>query len=363
MLSGLALVLLVLGLVAVSSASISYAELHFGNRWHHAQRHGFYLLVAATAAAAVFRLPMRFWFASAWLWLLLSMALLALVLVPGVGRDINGSQRWLPLGPLTLQPSELVKASIILFMSAYLVRQQEAVRTQWLGILKPLFVLGPIAVLLLFEPDLGATVMIMGTAFGLLFLGGMRLSHLGVLMLLSGAGLAVLILRAPYRLQRLIAYTDPWSDPHGAGFQVIQSLIAFGRGEWFGVGLGNSVQKLLYLPEAHTDFVFSVWAEETGFVGASLLIALLFTLVLRIAQVGRRAAQHNNAFAAYLCFGVAILFTGQAFINMGASAGLLPPKGLTLPLVSYGGSALVVSCCLLALVLRVAREYPAEVRS
>jgi cell division protein FtsW len=354
--------LMLLGLVAISSASIGYAELHFANRWHHAQRHLLYLLLAAMAAVVVYRLPTAFWYRSAWLWLLLSLALLALVLVPGVGRNVNGSQRWLPLGPLTLQPSELVKATTVLFLSAYLVRQEQAVRTQWRGILRPMLVLGLIALLLLFEPDLGATVMIMGTAFGLLFLGGMRLGHLAVLVLLSGVGLVALILVAPYRLQRLIAYTDPWSDPYGSGFQLIQSLIAFGRGEWFGVGLGNSVQKLFYLPEAHTDFVFSIWAEETGFVGASLLIILMLTLVLRIARVGQRAVQSGDLFAAYLCFGVAILFTGQSFINMGASAGLLPTKGLTLPLVSYGGSALITSCCLLALVLRVAREHPPQVR-
>ena len=354
--------LALLGLVAITSASIGFAEQAFGNPWYHAQRHLFYLLVSLACAAMVYRLPSAFWYHSAWFWLVLSLALLALVLVPGVGKDVNGSQRWLPMGPFTLQPSELVKGSSILFLSGYLVRQEAAVRQQWQGFLRPMLVLGVVAVLLLFEPDFGATVIVLGTAFGLLFLAGMKLLHFFTVVALSVLGLAGLIVTAPYRLQRLTAYTDPWADPYGSGFQLVQSLIAFGRGEWFGVGLGNSVQKLFYLPEAHTDFVFSIWAEETGFVGALALLLLVLLLVLRIAAIGRAAARAGDAFAAYVCYGVALMFAGQAFINMGASCGLLPTKGLTLPFISYGGSALVMSFCLLAIVLRIESERRAGVR-
>ena len=363
LLAGLALALVLIGLVAIASASVGYADARFGNPWHHAQRHAGYCLASLLTALVVYRLPTRFWYDSAGLWLLLSLALLALVLVPGVGKSVNGSQRWLPLGPLTVQPSELVKGTSVLFLAGYLVRQQSAVRSQWQGFLRPMLVLGVIALLLLFEPDFGATVIVLGTAFGMLFLAGMKLLHLFIVIGLSLFGLLALILSAPYRLQRLTAYTDPWADPFGAGFQLIQSLIAFGRGEWFGVGLGNSVQKLFYLPEAHTDFVFSIWAEETGFLGAAALLGLLLALILRIGVIGRAAARAGDGFGAYLCFGVALIFAGQAFINTGASSGLLPTKGLTLPLVSYGGTALLTSCCLLAMVLRVERDLRPAARS
>ena len=352
----LALSLLAIGLIAISSASVGYAEASYGNMWHHTQRHVIYLGIAAFAGAFCFALPTVFWYRTAWLWLLLSSLLLILVLVPGIGKNVNGSQRWLILGPLTLQPSELAKASMILFVSGYIVRQGRALQDSWQGFLRPLLVLGLIAVLLLAEPDFGATVILLATAFGMLFLAGMRLGHLALIVAATGVLGVLLIRAAPYRLQRLIAYTDPWADPYGSGFQLIQSLIAFGRGEWFGVGLGNSVQKLFYLPEAHTDFVFSIWAEETGFFGALVLILLFLGLVLRLFHLGRRALELRQPFAAYLCFGVALMFSGQAFVNMGVSSGLLPTKGLTLPLVSYGGTSVITSCALLGMVLRVGAE-------
>jgi cell division protein FtsW len=365
MLVGLSLSLLLIGLVAISSASVGYAEATYGNMWHHSLRHMVYLFLALIAGAVCYRVPIDFWYRSSWLWLLLSSLLLILVLVPGVGKNVNGSQRWLALGPLTLQPSELAKASMILFLSGYLLRQGKALQESWQGFLRPLIILGLVAVLLLAEPDFGAVVIMLATAFGMLFLAGMRLTHLGLIIAATGVLGALLIQAAPYRLQRLIAYTDPWADPYGSGFQLIQSLIAFGRGEWLGVGLGNSVQKLFYLPEAHTDFVFSIWAEETGFVGALVLICLFLALVLRIFQLGRQAQEAREFFAAYLCFGVALMFSGQAFVNMGVSAGLLPTKGLTLPLISYGGTSLITACALIAIVLRVAheRQQPARRRA
>lgn len=352
----LALSLLSVGLVAISSASVSYSEAHYGNMWHHTLRHGVYLLLALAVAVACYRVPTSVWYRSGWLWLLLSSLLLILVLIPGIGKDVNGSQRWLAFGPITLQPSELAKSAMVFYLAGYLVRQQDVVRQYWLGFLRPLVVLALIALLLLAEPDFGATVIILATALGMLFLAGVRLLHFGAIFLGCVALLAALIQIAPYRLQRMITYTDPWADPYGAGFQLIQSLIAFGRGEWLGVGLGNSVQKLFYLPEAHTDFVFSIWAEETGFIGALTLIGLFVALILRIFWVGREAQRAGEEFAAYLCYGVALMFSGQAFINMGVSAGLLPTKGLTLPLISYGGTSLICSCALLAVVLRVEAE-------
>jgi cell division protein FtsW len=217
--------------------------------------------------------------------------------------------------------------------------------------------------LLMMEPDFGATVIVAGSAFGMLFLAGVKLGHfMLVLGGALGAGL-VLVVSAPYRLKRLTAYTDPWADPFDTGFQLTQSLIAFGRGEWFGVGLGNSVQKLFYLPEAHTDFVFSIWAEETGFIGALAVIALFVALISRILWVGRSALAAANPFGAYVCYGVALIFSGQAFVNMGVSCGLLPTKGLTLPFVSYGGTSLIVCACMLALVLRVERDTRGQRRS
>ncbi|MEE4279346.1 MAG: putative lipid II flippase FtsW [Halieaceae bacterium] len=352
----LAAALMAIGLVVISSASVGYAEATYGNMWHHSQRHVVYLLLAACAGVLAYATPTAFWYRSAWLWLLLSSLLLILVLVPGVGRNVNGSQRWLALGPLTLQPSELAKAAMILFLSGYITRQGKLLQESWQGFLRPLLVLGLVAVLLLAEPDFGAAVILLATAFGMLFLAGMRLAHLGLIVIATGLLGVFLIQAAPYRLQRLIAYTDPWADPYGAGFQLIQSLIAFGRGEWLGVGLGNSVQKLFYLPEAHTDFVFSIWAEETGLVGALALILLFLALVLRVFLLGRAALSRRDAFAAYVCFGVALMFSGQAFVNMGVSSGLLPTKGLTLPLVSYGGSSLITCCGLLGMVLRIAAD-------
>ncbi|MDP5072028.1 MAG: putative lipid II flippase FtsW [Congregibacter sp.] len=362
LLLSIAVALLLIGLIAISSASVGYAEATYGNMWHHSLRHLVYLALALVCGLVCYQVPIEFWYRSGWLLLLLSSLLLILVLVPGVGRNVNGSQRWLALGPLTLQPSELAKAAMIVYLSGYLLRQGKALQESWQGILRPLMILGLVSVLLLAEPDFGAVVIMLATAFGMLFLAGMRLMHLGLIVAATGVLGALLIQAAPYRLQRLIAYTDPWADPFGSGFQLIQSLIAFGRGEWFGVGLGNSVQKLFYLPEAHTDFVFSIWAEETGFIGAAVLIGLFLALVLRIFQLGMQSQREGQLFAAYLCFGVSLMFSGQAFVNMGVSAGLLPTKGLTLPLISYGGTSLITACVLLSMVLRVAHERQLSAR-
>jgi len=352
----LAVTLLCIGLVTITSASIGYSEMKYdGDLWYVSRRHTAYLVAGLGLALAAYRFPISFWYRTGWLWLLLASLLLVLVLVPGIGREVNGAQRWLVFGPLTLQASEVAKVAVLLYLAGYLKRRQDELRQRWQAFLRPLLVLGALSGLLLLEPDFGATVIILATAMGLLFLAGVRLSHLAVTVAFCAAGVYWL-LREPYRLERLTAYADPWADPFGGGFQLIQSLIAFGRGEWFGVGLGNSVMKLFYLPEAHTDFVFAIWAEEQGFVGAMALVALFVALVVRIFWLGRRAQLARQDFAAYLCFGVALMFSGQAVVNMGAASGLLPTKGLTLPLVSYGGSSLLACCVLLAMVLRVEAE-------
>ncbi|MFK7974932.1 MAG: putative lipid II flippase FtsW [Halioglobus sp.] len=348
--------LLLIGLVAISSASVEYADWHYQNAWYHTQRHLIYLFVALSVAVVVYFVKPEFWLVTGWAWLFIALALLILVLVPGIGKEVNGSQRWLPLGPFTVQPSEFAKLAVVVYLAGYMVRREHEVRHQWQGFLKPMAVLFATTLLLMIEPDFGATVIVVATSFGMLFLAGVKLGHFLLVLCGALAALGVLLISAPYRLERLIAYTNPWADPFGSGFQLTQSLIAFGRGEWIGVGLGNSIQKLFYLPEAHTDFVFSIWAEETGFVGAMVVIGLYAALIAKIMLAGRKALFAENPFGAYVCYGVALVFAGQAFVNMGVSSGLLPTKGLTLPFVSYGGTSLIVCCAMLALVLRIDHE-------
>jgi len=351
-----ALALLMIGFVATTSASVEYAAEHYRNALYHSGRHLIYTGLALMSAACVYALPPRFWLNTGWLWLFASLVLLALVLIPGVGLKVNGSRRWLALGPVTLQVSEFVKLSLVIYLAGYLQRREDQVRSEWRGFVKPMAVVFAVTLLLMEEPDFGATVVTVGTAFGMLFLGGVRLGQFLLVVMGSVLALAILLVNEPYRLQRLIAYTDPWADQFDSGYQLTQSLIAIGRGEWFGVGLGNSVQKLFYLPEAHTDFVFSIWAEETGLLGALSVVGLFLLLVFRILYLARRRVVAGDRFGGHVCHGVALIFAAQAFINIGVSTGLLPTKGLTLPLVSYGGSSLIACSCMLALVLRIERE-------
>jgi cell division protein FtsW len=350
------LALLGIGIVAISSASVEYAAAHYDSPMHHGYRHLVYLGLACVGAAIILTIPTGFWAATGWLWLFLGLSLLVLVLIPGIGVKVNGSRRWLDLGPLTLQVSEFAKLFLVVYLAGYLQRREGEVRSQWQGFIKPMAVVFAITLLLMAEPDFGATVVTVGAAFGMLFLAGVRLAHFLLVMLGSVLALATLVISEPYRLERLTAFADPWADQYDTGYQLTQSLIAFGRGEWFGVGLGNSVQKLFYLPEAHTDFVFSIWAEETGFAGALGVIVLFFLMVLRIFRIARDRELEGNCFGAQLCYGVGLILAAQAFINIGVSTGLLPTKGLTLPLISYGGSSLIATCCMLAIVLRVERE-------
>ena len=348
--------LIVIGFVAMSSASIEFAAERYGNPFFHSYRYLFHLSLGLVAALLVYRIPMAFWQRTGWFWLLVAFTLLIAVLVPGIGREVNGSRRWLSLGPLTLQCSELAKVCVILYLAGYLVRRQDEIRDEWKGFIKPMAVLFVVTILLMLEPDFGATVVTLGTAFGMIFLAGVRLWQFCLVILAALAALVTLVVSEPYRMKRLTAYTDPWADQFDTGYQLTQSLIAFGRGEWFGVGLGNSIQKLFYLPESHTDFVFAIYAEEFGFVGALVLIALFCTLVMRILQIGRSAEQQGQQFSGFVAYGIALMLSGQIFINIGVNTGLLPTKGLTLPFLSYGGSSLIVCCALLGMVFRINQE-------
>ncbi len=352
------LALVSIGFVAMSSASIEFAASKFGDPFFHSIRYMFHLSLALVVALVVYRVPMAFWQRSGWLGLFVGLALLVVVLIPGIGREVNGSRRWLSLGALTLQCSEVAKFCLILYLAGYLERRQEEVRESWTGFLKPMAVLFAFTLLLMLEPDFGATVVTIGTAFGMLFLAGVKLWQFLLVILSSLMALVTLILTSPYRFERMAAFINPWAPEfkYAGGYQLTQSLIAFGRGEWFGVGLGNSVQKLFYLPEAHTDFVFAIFAEEFGAVGSLLVIGLFALLVSRILRIGRIAESRNHLFSAYVAYGIALMISAQVFINIGVNTGLLPTKGLTLPFLSYGGSSLIVCCALLAVVFRINDE-------
>ncbi|TNE87258.1 MAG: putative lipid II flippase FtsW [Gammaproteobacteria bacterium] len=351
-----ALAIASIGLVMICSASISFADHSYGDAFFYLKRHLLFLLMGAVVAAVFLNVPSRFWFHYGVPLLVLTLLLLVAVLIPGVGRRVNGSQRWIPLGPLNLQVSEIAKFVMILFTAGYLERYQRELRENWRFFAKPIGLLGVVAVLLLLEPDFGSSVVMAATVMGMLFMGGARVWQFTLILLAGLGAMASVALLSPYRLQRLVTFLDPWADQYDSGYQLTQSLIAFGRGEWLGVGLGNSVQKLFYLPEAHTDFVFAIYAEEFGLLGVVLAIALYVLLVSRILHVARRAVAQEDWFAAYSCFGIATMLAGQAFINMGVTSGLLPTKGLTLPFISYGGSSLLMCCAMVALVLRINRE-------
>ncbi len=347
------LCLSLIGLVMVGSSSISTADQLTGSPFYYFWRQLVYLVAGFVALYIAYKVPLKFWSQSGLPLIFLSLLLLMLVFIPGLGKQVNGSTRWINLGLFNLQVSEFVKLFAIIYVAGYLVRHNDVLRTQSTGFLKPLGLLSVIVFLLLLEPDFGAAVVLMATTVGMLWLGGAKPWQFLVLIISLVALLGLLAVLSPYRMQRLTTFLDPWSDPFNSGFQLTQALIAFGRGEWFGVGLGSSVQKLFYLPEAHTDFLFAVMAEEMGLVAAVIVIALFSYIVFRALHIGLRAERHEHPFGGYLAYGLGLWIGLQAFINIGVNMGVLPTKGLTLPFMSYGGSSIVVMFIAVGLLLRV----------
>jgi cell division protein FtsW len=351
--------LLSIGLVMVYSASIamSEAEKMTGYRtYYFLQRHAIYLVVGVFAAFVAFQIPVAIWQKFAPALFILGGFLLVIVLIPGIGKEVNGSRRWISLGFMTMQPSELMKFFAVLYAADYTVRKAAFMHDFKKGFLPMLSVMVFIGALLLREPDFGALVVITAIAMAILFLGGLNWRVFAGLIVLLAVAFVVLIVSSPYRLQRIVGFMDPWADALGKGYQLSHSLIAFGRGEWLGVGLGGSVEKLFYLPEAHTDFLLAVIAEELGFVGVSVVLALFVLLIYRAFMVGRESMMREKYFAALTAQGIGVWLSVQAFINIGVNMGLLPTKGLTLPFLSYGGSGIVVNCVAVAVLLRIDAE-------
>ncbi len=348
--------LALLGWIMVGSASIAVAENNTGQPFFYFMRQGLFLLMGIGVITAMLMVRISVWEKSA-IWLLvLGLLLLLSLMIPGVGMTVKGSTRWIPIGPFNLQVGELIKLFSIIYLADYLARHQKVMSHVFFKSVAPLFLIAIAAVLLLQQPDMGTVVVIFATAVGMLFIGGARLDAFIGLILVMIIAFAAMIWVAPYRWDRVTAIFDPWADPYGGSYQVTQALMAFGRGEILGVGLGSSIQKLLYLPEAHTDFIFAVLGEELGLVGGVIVIALYGLLIRSALAIGQAAAQQERYFSAQLAYGIGIWLGLQACINMGVNMGMLPTKGLTLPLISYGGSSLLITCMAIGLLLRVDQE-------
>ena len=356
----LALGLLGIGLVMVYSASIAIAEAarytgHNGE--YYLLRQGVFIAIGIAIGVAAFQVPMRVWQQAAPYLFLAGLLLLVVVLIPGIGREVNGSQRWIPLGFANLQPSELMKLLAVLYAADYTTRKTDYMHDFKKGFLPMAAVMMLVGSLLLLEPDFGAFVVIVSIAMGILFLGGLNWRVFAALVAVLVAGFVTLILTSPYRMQRVLGFMDPFADPYGKGYQLSHALIAFGRGEWLGLGLGGSVEKLFYLPEAHTDFLLAVIAEETGFVGVAVVVGLFAWLIVKAFLIGHRAARLERNYCALVAQGIGVWLGVQALINMGVNVGLLPTKGLTLPFLSFGGSGIVANCLAVAVLLRIDWEH------
>ena len=345
-----------LGFLLVASSSVEVASDRFGQPFSFAMKHAFFLLIASIAGVIAYLIPTRSWYHYATHFLLLSMVLLAIILIPGVGLTVKGATRWLSLGIFNLQPSEITKFTMMLFLASYLVRRLEEVRQKFSGFVKPMAVVGLIAILLLMEPDYGTLLVLSCAVMGVLLLAGAPFTQYMVFGSALFLGLAILAVIEPYRIERIETIFNPWADRFGAGYQLTQALLAFGRGGLFGMGLGNSVQKLFYLPEAHTDFVFAILAEELGLIGALITVGFMIFIVWRGLLIGRRAELGGRPFAAYLVYGLVLLIALQILINLAVNTGLAPTTGLTLPLLSYGGSSLVMTAVSLGVIARVSAD-------
>ncbi|CAG4884113.1 integral membrane protein involved in stabilizing FstZ ring during cell division [Georgfuchsia toluolica] len=360
-----ALGLLLFGLVMVYSASIATAE---GSKFTGYQssyfllRHGIFLAIGFVTGVVAFQIPVRFWQQAAPLLFVVGFVLIGIVLIPHIGRSVNGAQRWLPLGPINLQPSELMKLFAVLYAADYTTRKLADMDSFRRGFVPMAMVMVLVGGLLLREPDFGAFVVIISIAMGIMFLGGINARLFSFLFVFLMVSFVILIWISPYRRERIFGFMDPWQDEYGRGYQLSHALIAFGRGEWFGVGLGASVEKLFYLPEAHTDFLLAVVAEELGFAGVAIVVCAFALLIQRAFAIGRQALLLDRIFGGLVAQGVGIWFGVQSFINMGVNMGLLPTKGLTLPLMSFGGSGVVANCLALAILLRIDYENRSVMR-
>ncbi|AWA49133.1 putative lipid II flippase FtsW [Acinetobacter junii] len=343
--------LLCLGSVMVASASMPYAEYIHENPFYFLIRHGISIVVAAVVAFLTYRVSLNLWFKNAFpLWLITIILLLAVLVV---GSEVNGAHRWIKVGGFTIQPTEIAKIVMAIFTADYVVRRAKEVRTHWKGLLRLSGVMALTVGFIVAEPDLGATAVIVLMMVGVFFLAGAPATQFLIMLGAILAGITALILFEPFRFQRLISFTNPWADPLGVGYQLSNALMAFGRGEWFGTGLGHSVQKLSYLPEAHTDFMLAVLGEEFGFFGVTTVMILSFTMLACCIRIGHRALQHNYLRAGYLAYGISIIFLLQILVNAGMNMGLMPTKGLTLPFISYGGTSLMMCAAMISLILKI----------
>lgn len=344
----------VAGFIMVTSASLPVSQRLADDPFLFAKRDAIYLGLAFGLALITLRIPIAVWHRYSGVLLLLSMVLLLVVLI--AGNSVNGASRWISLGPLNIQPAELSKLSLFCYLSGYLVRKEEEVRNNFWGFCKPISVMVVLAVLLLAQPDLGTVVVLFITTLAMLFLAGAKMWQFLAIIGSGVFAVLLLIITVPYRMRRVTSFWNPWDDPYGSGYQLTQSLMAFGRGELWGRGLGNSVQKLEYLPEAHTDFIFSILGEELGYIGVVLVLLMVFFVAFRAMWIGRKALAAGQRFSGFLACSIGVWFSFQTLVNVGATAGLLPTKGLTLPLISYGGSSLLIMSTAIVLLLRIDYE-------
>ena len=350
------LVLGFFGLLILSSASAHFSDSIYGNPSAIFNRQFFYFILGIIGLFACFFVPLNFWSSYDRLFITFGILLLFLVFIPGIGIEVNGANRWIRIAGFGLQPSEIMKFLSILYISCYSVRRIKEIQTHWLGFFRPALIIVSIISIILIQPDLGSSAVIFISVLGILFVAGVKIQQFLVVALLGVIAITMMIIFVPWRWERIISFIDPWSDPWGSGYQLTLSLMSIGRGDWFGVGLGQGLMKMGYLPDAHTDFIFSVIVEEMGILGGFAIISLLFGLSFRIFFIGRESLLRKNFFGFYFSFGVGLLLGLHTFINVGVSSGLLPTKGLTLPLISGGGTNIIIVCLMIGLILRIDYE-------
>jgi len=344
------------GLLILASASVHFSDSIYGNPSAIFNRQLFYFFLGLLGLLIFFILPLNFWTSYDRLLITLGFILLLLVFVPGIGFEVNGANRWIRVAGFGLQPSEIMKFLSILYVSCYSVRRIREIQSHWIGFFRPAIIIVSIISIILIQPDLGSSAVIFASVLGVLFVAGVKIKQFFIVALLGLVAVTLMIVFVPWRWERIISFIDPWSDPWGSGYQLTLSLMSIGRGDWFGVGLGQGLMKMGYLPDAHTDFIFSVIVEEMGILGGFIIVALLFGLSFRIFYIGRESLLRKNYFGFYFSYGVALLLGLHTFINVGVACGLLPTKGLTLPLISAGGTNLIIVCLMIGLILRVDYE-------